>query len=182
MDFCFPCCCVADRLRQDRGWHDRVCCILARAAQVRHLCGPDQLCGSLLHWPAARPQSMSKLSWCFFFFFYRFASSFLQMSLCFRSSWTSLAWTKCTRASRRWRATSSTWRASTASLALSPATWTPALPEPPQATRCLVPWREPLTEACPSPTGTFPSWYHTCWVSGWSTSYISEGKCEGIVQ
>lgn len=46
----------SDCLRQDRGWHDCVCGLLPWAAQVRHQCGFDKLCCSLLHWAAAGPQ------------------------------------------------------------------------------------------------------------------------------
>lgn len=48
---------VTDRLRQDRRWHDRVCGLLARAAQVRYFCGFDELCSCLLHWSAGGSQS-----------------------------------------------------------------------------------------------------------------------------
>ena len=71
----------------------------------------------------------------------------------FPSSWTSSAWIRCTKARSRWRAMSSTWRALMVSQALSPATWMLDLLEPPQATRCSVPWRELWMEACPSHTG-----------------------------
>lgn len=67
----------------------------------------------------------------------------LQSQTCFQfcvlSCWTSLAWTKCTKARWRWRVTSSMWRASTVSQALSPATWMLGSREPPQATRCSGP-------------------------------------------
>lgn len=77
------------------------------------------------------------------------------MTFSVHSSWTSLAWIRCTKARLRWQVTSSTWRALMVSQALSPATWMLGLLEPPQATRCSVPWRGLWMEACPFHTGNF---------------------------